>query len=325
MNASRRSLADAVPGSYWLDQPDAPARQPALSGPTTADLAVVGAGFTGLWTALIAKERDPDRDVVVLEALDAGWAASGRNGGFCSASLTHGLSNGLEHFPDEVATLQKLGHANLDEIEAAIARYGMDVNFERTGELSVATAPWQVDGLRDSYDEERRFGADVQLLDQDEVRAEVASPTYLGGLWGRSGCAMLDPARLAWGLRSACLRLGVRIHEGTLVTAIEKAGAGLRLKTSRGSVTAAHVAMATGAFPGPLRRLRAYVVPVYDYVLMSEPLSPAQMDSIGWSRRQGVGDSANQFHYYRLSRDNRILWGGYDAVYYNGGRITAEA
>jgi glycine/D-amino acid oxidase-like deaminating enzyme len=319
-----RSFADAVPASFWLDQPDAPTRQAALVGPTTADLAVVGAGFTGLWTALIAKERDPHRDVVICEALDAGWAASGRNGGFCSASLTHGLSNGLERFPGEIATLQKLGAANLDEIEASIARYGMDVAFERTGELNVATAPWQVDGLREGYAEERRFGADVQLLDQDEVRAEVASPTYLAGLWDRTGCAILDPARLAWGLRAACLRLGVRIYEGTPVEAIDYAGAGLRLRTPHGSVTAGHVAMATGAFPGPLRRLRNFVVPVYDYVLMTEPLSAAQLDAIGWSRRQGLGDSANQFHYYRLSADNRILWGGYDAVYYNGGRISPK-
>jgi glycine/D-amino acid oxidase-like deaminating enzyme len=325
----RRALADAVPGSYWLDQPDAPVRQPALAGATTADLAIVGAGFTGLWTALIAKERDPQRDVVVLEALSAGWAASGRNGGFCAASLTHGLANGVERFPDEIGKLEKLGHANLDEIEAAIKRYGIDCGFERTGELNVATAPWQVDDLRTGYEDARRFGQDVELLDRDAVRAEVASPTYLGGLWDRGGCAMVDPARLAWGLRTACLRLGVRIFEGTPVESISEAGAGLALRTaagqgSGGTVTAAHVALGSGAFPALLRRIRPFIVPVYDYVLMSEPLTPAQMDAIGWQRRQGIGDTANQFHYYRLTRDNRILWGGYDAVYYNGGRIKPE-
>jgi len=325
----RRALADAVPGSYWLDQPDAPVRQPALAGATTADLAIVGAGFTGLWTALIAKERDPQRDVVVLEALSAGWAASGRNGGFCAASLTHGLANGVERFPDEIGKLEKLGHANLAEIEAAIKRYGIDCGFERTGELNVATAPWQVDDLRTGYEDARRFGQHVELLDRDAVRAEVASPTYLGGLWDRGGCAMVDPARLAWGLRTACLRLGVRIFEGTPVESISEAGAGLALRTaagqgSGGTVTAAHVALGSGAFPALLRRIRPFIVPVYDYVLMSEPLTPAQMDAIGWQRRQGIGDTANQFHYYRLTRDNRILWGGYDAVYYNGGRIKPE-
>jgi glycine/D-amino acid oxidase-like deaminating enzyme len=320
-----RALADAVPGSYWLDQPDAPEREPALVGSTTADLAIVGAGFTGLWTALIAKEREPERDVVVLESLAAGWAASGRNGGFCAASLTHGLANGLDRFPDEVAKLEKLGHANLDEIAAAVARYDIDCGFERTGELNVATAGWQVDDLRTGYQDAQRFGADVVLLDRDEVRAEVASPTYLGGLWDRGACAMLDPARLAWGLRAACLRLGVRIYESTPVTSIASSGgAGLRLSTPEGVVDAAHVALGSGAFPALLRRLRPFIVPVYDYVLMTEPLTPAQMDSIGWRNRQGIGDTANQFHYYRLTRDNRILWGGYDAVFYNGGRITPE-
>ena len=116
------ALADAVPRTYWLDRPEAPEPRPALTGATTADLAVVGAGFSGLWTALIAKERDPGLDVVVLEAVAAGWAATGRNGGFCAASLTHGLPNGVDRFGDEVTTLEKLGRRNLDEIEAAVAR-----------------------------------------------------------------------------------------------------------------------------------------------------------------------------------------------------------
>lgn len=316
-----RALADAQPRPYWLDRPEAPAPLDPLDGTTTADLAVIGAGFTGLWTALIAKERAPERDVVMLDAGRVGWAASGRNGGFCAASLTHGLANGIERFGDEMATLEKLGRDNLDEIEAATKRYGIDCDFRRTGDLSVATAPWQLDGLRDGYDDAVRYGADVVLLDEEKTRAEVTSPTYLGGLWNRDGCAIVDPGRLAWGLRDACLRLGVRIFEGSAVESVTRDGAGLRVRTGRGSVTARQVAVATGAFRGPVRRLRAYVVPVYDYVLMTEPLTGAQLASIGWHNRQGVADSANQFHYYRLTADNRVLWGGYDAVYYNGGRI----
>jgi glycine/D-amino acid oxidase-like deaminating enzyme len=319
----RRALADAVPASFWLDRPEAPDRAPALSGAVTADLAIVGAGFTGLWTALLAKERDPDRDVVVLEALGAGWAASGRNGGFCAASLTHGLGNGLDRFPGEIGTLERLGHANLERIGEAVERYGIDCDFARTGELRVAVDDWQVDGLRAETAAAARVGRTLDYLDRDAVRAEVHSPTYLAGVWDRAGCAMLDPARLAWGLRDACLRLGVRLHEGTPVSSITARGAGLELRTPTGTVHARQVALASGAFPALLRRLRSFVVPVYDYVLTTEPLSDAQMDAIGWRHRQGIGDSGNQFHYYRLTRDNRILWGGYDAVYYNGGRITA--
>jgi glycine/D-amino acid oxidase-like deaminating enzyme len=319
----RRSLATAAPEPYWLDRTEAPVRLPALDGAAEADLAIVGAGFTGLWTALIAKERDPDREIVVLEAAGTGWAASGRNGGFCAASLTHGLANGADRFPDEIGTLHKLGHRNLDEIEAAIDRHHIDCDFARVGELHVATEPWQVEDLREGYELARRFGDDVELLDAEAARAQVASPTYRGAMWDRGGTALVDPARLAWGLRAVCLRLGVRVYEDTRVDGIESVGAALRLRTAGGPVTARKVALGSGAFPALLRRLRNYVVPVYDYALMTEPLTGAQLASIGWADRQGIGDGANQFHYYRLTRDNRILWGGYDAVYYNGGRIKS--
>jgi glycine/D-amino acid oxidase-like deaminating enzyme len=328
--AAGRALAGARPVPFWLDRPDAPAPLPALSGHgERADLAVVGGGYTGLWTALLAKEADPGRDVVLVEARRAAWAGTGRNGGFCSASLTHGLANGLERFPAELPALLRLGRENLDQIEKAVSRYGIDCDFARTGELAVATAPWQASALRDSAAAARELGADVTLLDQAAARAAVHSPTYLGGLWDTGGCALVDPARLAWGLRRACLEAGVRIYEHTPVTAIDSepgpAGRGrLTLATPGGTVAARRVALGTGAFAPLLRRLRHYLVPVYDYVLMTEPLSGEQLASIGWRDRQGIGDSANQFHYYRLTSDNRILWGGYDAIYHYGGTIAAE-
>jgi glycine/D-amino acid oxidase-like deaminating enzyme len=318
------SLADAVPEPYWLDQAGAPAPADPLAGADTADLAVVGAGYSGLWTALLAKERDPQRDVVLVEAGAAGWAASGRNGGFCSASLTHGFDNGLSRFPGEMDTLLRLGRENLDEIEATVARYAIDCDFRRDGELQVATAEWQWRDLVAGHAAEVARGLDVRLLDRQEVRAEIDSPTYVGGVWDRAGCALVDPARLVWGLRRACLALGVRLYENTPVDRITRAGAGLALHTPGGVVTAGRVALATGAHGRLLRRLRTFVVPVYDYALMTEPLSDARLAAIGWRNRQGIGDAGNQFHYYRLTADNRILWGGYDAVYYNGGRITPE-
>jgi glycine/D-amino acid oxidase-like deaminating enzyme len=318
------SLRDARPVSYWLDRPDAPAPCPALRGAATADLAVVGGGFTGLWTALLAKERDPARDVLLLEGRRVGWAASGRNGGFCSASLTHGLANGLDRFGAEMPLLDRLGRQNLAEIGDAVARYSIDCGFERTGEMMVATADWQLPGLALAAEAARDLGGDPVLLDAAGVRAEIDSPTYVGGLWDRDGCAMLDPAQLAWGLRQACLDAGVRIHEHSPVTRISRAGGGLRLDTRQGSVRAAQAVLGTGAFPPSLlRRLKLWLVPVYDYALMTEPLSAGQLASIGWRHRQGAADISNQFHYYRLTADNRILWGGYDAVYYNGGLITA--
>jgi glycine/D-amino acid oxidase-like deaminating enzyme len=297
---------------FWLDQSDRPAERESLHQANETDLVIVGGGFAGLWTAVRAKERSPDREVVLVEGSRIAWAASGRNGGFCSSSLTHGRENGESRFPAEIDELESLGLRNLDEIESSVARYGIDCSFERTGALSVATAPHQVKALRET----------PGFLDRDAVRAEVNSPTYLAGSWNQEGTAMLDPARLSWGLADAAQQLGVKIFENTQISSMKKRGDRIVLRTSAGhDISAAQAALGTNAFPSLVRRTRLFTVPVYDYALMTEPLSRDQLDSLGWKNRQGVSDEGNQFHYYRLTKDNRILWGGYDAVYYFGRRI----
>jgi glycine/D-amino acid oxidase-like deaminating enzyme len=304
---------------FWLDGPQ-PADEPALAADAMADLVVVGAGYTGLWAALLAKERHPGRDVVVLEARSAGWAASGRNGGFCAASLTHGLRNGIDRFPAEVRQLERLGRENLDAIEKTVADQGIDCSWERTGELTAATAAWQADQLRELPRLAASVGTDLEWLGAGEVRARVASPTYQGGVLDRDGVAMVDPARLAHGLRAACLRSGVRLHENTPVGSLDHDGAAVRVTTPWATVRAGRVVLATNAFAPVLRRLRSYILPVWDYALVTEPLTPAQRAGIGWADRHGIADAGNLFHYYRLTDDERVLWGGYDAVYHFGGR-----
>ncbi|MGW5849628.1 NAD(P)/FAD-dependent oxidoreductase [Streptomyces sp. NPDC055254] len=318
------SLRDAEPRPFWLDDPRRPQTTPALVGGVTCDLLVVGGGYTGLWTALRAKERDPSADVVLVEADEVGGAASGRNGGFCESSLTHGLHNGLQRWPGEIDLLERLGRENLQAIEDAVDRYGIDCDWERTGSIVVATESYQLAGLAEEAAAAARHGGKPLLLDADAVRAEIDSPTFLGGLWNRDDVAMVNPAGLAWGLKNACLALGVRIHEHTPAGSLDEHGAVLAVRTPYGRITARRVALATNAHPSLLRRHRPYTVPVYDYALMTEPLTEAQLASVGWTRRQGFADSANQFHYVRLSADNRILWGGYDAVYRYGGRVRAE-
>ncbi|MFF1560200.1 NAD(P)/FAD-dependent oxidoreductase [Streptomyces sp. NPDC058279] len=326
MRSVAQSLSEALPVSYWLDDPGKPAAEPALTSDEACDLLVIGGGYSGLWTALIAKERDPARDVVLIEGKEAGWAASGRNGGFCAASLTHGFSNGLARWPGELAKLEELGARNLDEIEAAIARYDIDCDFERTGEIDVATEPHQVEELRELYEEARGLGlADgMRWLDRDEVRAEVDSPTFLAGLWDTDGVAMLNPAKLAWGLKRACLGLGVRIYENTRGLSLAASGAGMAVRTPYGRIFARRVALGTNIFPSLVKRIRPFTVPVYDYALMTEPLTAEQLKAIGWGNRQGLGDSANQFHYFRITPENRILWGGYDAIYPYRGKLDSE-
>ncbi|MGA7989022.1 MAG: FAD-dependent oxidoreductase [Candidatus Dormiibacterota bacterium] len=318
------SLRDAAPRVFWLDDPDAPSLAPRLEGHTLGDLAIVGAGFTGLWTALLTKQRDPSLDVVVLEARRVAAAATGRNGGFCDASLTHGFSNGMSRFPGELDTLDRLGLENLDAIEATVAEHHIDCGLERNGMLDVATEPWQFDELTELAESMREHGYAVDLFDAGAVREQVASPTYHGGLWVHGTTAIVNPARLAWGLRRACVDAGVRIHEGSGVQSLHREGDRIRLSTAHGSVAARQVALATNADRPLLARLRPFILPVYDYVLVTEPLSGAQLESIGWKHRQGIGDSGNQFHYYRLTADSRILWGGYDAIYHFGNRVSVD-
>ena len=312
-----RSLAATTLGSVWLDT-ERPERPPA-AGPTTCDLLVVGGGYTGLWSALHAARRHPDRRIVLIEADRIGWAASGRNGGFVDASLTHGYENGKSRWPNEIDALEHMGMENLDGMQAEIAELGLQVDWQRTGMLTVATEPHQIEWL-----EEAAGQGQGRALDQAQVRAEVDSPTYLAGLFSPDTCAIVDPAKLALELARACVEAGVDVHEHTTARQLISGGAALRVHTDGPVITCRQVVLATNVFPSLLRRNRFHTVPVYDYVLATEPLSEAQLDRIGWRNRQGVGDSANQFHYYRLTADNRIVWGGYDAIYHFGRRIDSS-
>jgi glycine/D-amino acid oxidase-like deaminating enzyme len=315
---ARAALADVVHRPFWLDRPDRPEARPALTGDIHADLVVVGGGLSGLWAAYEARRRFPDWSVVLLEGQRIAEGASGRNGGFVAASLTHGLGNGLARWPDDMPELVRQGQSNLEDIVGVIKSERIDCDLVRSGELDVAVEDYQVADLRDVVAEAARLGLNWQFLDCDAVRARVDSPTYRAGVLDRDGVVMVDPARLTWGLAAAAERAGVAIYEHTRVTGIDRSGSGLHVKTDFGSVRAGRVALATSAFPPLLKRLGHYVVPVYDSVLMTEPLSRDQRDAIGWEDRVGIGDAGNQFHYYRMSEDGRILWGGYDASYYGG-------
>lgn len=309
------SLEGSRLATFWLDDVAADTHPP-FSGSASFDLVVVGGGYTGLWTALMAKQRDPDARVALLEGKRVGWAASGRNGGFCEASLTHGEKNGMSRFPDEYERLEELGLENLDEIEQTVTGLGLDCDFERTGAIAVAVEEHQVAEL-----EADRGAPDTVFFDGPAMRAEIASPTYLAGLWTTRDTAMVHPAKLALELARACTEAGVELFEESVVRGLAAEPDAIELRLDAGTVRADRVALATNAFPSLLKRYRFHTVPVYDYVLMTEPLTDAQLASIGWSRRQGVADMANQFHYYRLTSDNRILFGGYDAIYHFGGRI----
>ncbi len=307
----------AKPAVFWTDRSDKPSGAPCLEGPQRSDLVIVGGGFTGLWAALQALEDNPGRMVRVLEAQVTGFGASSRNGGFCDPSLTHGLGNGHSHWPDDMNTLLRLGDENLAGILASIERYSIDAAAWSTADVSMATEPWQLDELAEAVEIYRHYDQPFRLLDQTQAQMVANSPSYLGGLVNE-GVVLVDPARLCWGLRRAVESLGGVVHDHSRVVDVESGASELRVLTDAGSVAAERVILATNAWAEPDRQIRRYVLPIYDHVLMTEPLSMEQLAAIGWNGREGLADSASQFHYYRLTEDQRILWGGYDANYHFG-------
>src|SRR5688500_7334886 len=209
-----RSLAPARPHVCWMEEA-APAPEHAqLSGAHDADLTIVGGGYLGLWPAVLAKRRNPGQRVVLLEAERIGWAASGRNGGFCEASITHGEENGRARWPEEYDYLERLGSENLDAFESDVHELGLDCQWERPGTLAVAVEPHQTAGLDH-----------MNRLTAEEVRAQINSPLFLGGSFDPE-CALVQPARLARELARVATEHGVEIFEGS---------AAMSIRTPRGS------------------------------------------------------------------------------------------
>ena len=311
---------DAEPRPYWADTVPLAEPTPALQSRLDTDLVIIGGGFTGLWAALYAKEQQPEREVALLESETCGYGGSGRNGGFCFSSLTHTPENGMARFRGEMPTIERLGLENHAALLSDVEELGIDCELERAAFLLVAVNGAQAEDFRSRVGLLRRLGHDAAVLGPEQTRAEVASPLYQGAVSQRSGTALLNPMKLVLGLRDVALSLGVRVFEHTPATDIRDLGRTLRVYTPRGRVEAKKAVLATNAFPPLVRELRRYVLPVYDYVLTTEPLSPERLDSIGWNDRQALEDAGNEFHYYRLTSDDRILWGGFGAVY--GARVN---
>ena len=296
---------------------------PPLEGRRQADVAIVGAGLTGLWTANMLKTMDATQEVVVLEQGIAAYGASGRNAGMLGETIDHTHDLAVAHFGHaEAQRLARLGHENVRDMRHFLDERGIDCDLETSGTLHVALLPSQVEELRASLASAQGLGLDhLRLLDRDEIRAEIHSERYHGALFDPHG-ATLDPVKLVEGLKRAAERTGVSFFERTRVLAIEDNGRALRLRTASGELVARKVVLATNAYTHKLvPGLRFRFIPLYDYVLVSEPLDARQRDVIGWKNRQGVADVRTFFNYYRLTADDRVLWGTSEAVYYPGNRV----
>jgi len=310
-------LSAAQPVPFWTTTvPTLPACLPATSD-LSCDLAIVGGGFTGLWSALKARERHPDATIVVLEAKRCGQDASGRNGGFCAPSISHGVSNALTRHKGEAERLIRLGRDNLDHYARDLEHYGMNAGFERSGKLNVAATPWQAQGLQDMARNYARFGIEHSLLSGAELADKLDSPVYSAGLF-EPNYALVDPARTVAELRRVCLQQGVTICENSGVSKLSRDGTVLQLDTAQAVIRAKQVILATNAAKPLLKRLSLSFIPIFDYSLVTEPMTEAQWASIGWTDRYGIADCGNQFHYFRKTADNRMLWAGYDAIYHYG-------
>ena len=311
-----RALRDVTLFPLWLDNPAAPTPERPLIGRGEADLVIVGGGFTGLWAAIQAKEADPGRDVVLIEAAKVAHGASGRPGGIVSTSIMHGLSNAQRIFPDDLEALERLGHDNAKGFADTLERYDIDAEIEWGGELTVAVDAAHLPGLKEEFELHRRHGYDVVYLDRDEAQAQVASPLYQGAVWSRSNSGTVHPAKLAWGLKAAALKLGVRLYEDSPLTHLESDGAGVTVRTHDGSLRTPKVLLATNAFAAGDRRIKNRVAAIRDRIIATEPLTDEQLARVGWAERQGVYDTRTQLNYTRLTKENRIVFGGRVGYYF---------
>jgi glycine/D-amino acid oxidase-like deaminating enzyme len=310
---------------YWLARNPREAGPP-LEGTWDADVVIVGAGLTGLWSALHLKALEPKTEVVVVERASAAHGASGRNAGMLAEGIDHSHDLAIAHFGrDEARRLVDVGRENVAEMLRFLDERRIGCDLERTGVLHVALLPGHLAALEAALDAARMLGVEsCRLLARDAVRSEIHCDRYQGGLFDPGG-AILDPVKLVHGLKDEAVRLGVAIREQSPVVGLEGDGAGVRIVTASGQVRARRAILATNAYTHHLLPgLRRHFIPFYDYILVSEPLTPAQREAIGWRSRQGVTDVRSFFKYYRLTADDRILWGTSEAQYYSGNRVDAS-
>ncbi|HET8599062.1 MAG TPA: FAD-binding oxidoreductase [Segeticoccus sp.] len=312
--------------SLWLETcEDDLTRRPALSGPTDVDVAIVGAGFTGLWTAYYLSRIDPTLRIAVLEREFAGFGASGRNGGWASA-LFPASRSALAHLPgasaDGAKRLTDHMRASVDEVAKVSAEEGIDAHFHKGGTVSFARSPGQLERARADVAAARRWGdteEDLRLLDADETRSIAQASEVLGGTF-TPHCARIHPARLVRGLARAVERRGVRIYEGTAVRSIAPG----RVETPMGTVRADAILRATEGYTPTLAGLEREVVPIYSLIVATEPLPESVWEQVGLADRPTFTDQRNLIIYGQRTADGRIVFGGRGAPYHFGSDIKGS-
>ena len=311
---------------WWRALGGFPARRPSLPGPTEADVCIVGAGYTGLWTAYYLAGLRPGLRIVVLEAAFAGYGASGRNGGWVTAELPGSRARYARAAGGAagVAALEAELRSTVDEVGRVCEAESIACDYVKGGRLSVATTPSQLARLREGLAaiRERGEGDDVyQFLSGAETRERVNVSGALGGLFAPAS-ARIQPAALAAGLAAAAERRGVRIYEATPVTAIEPDGPGQAVaRTKFGDVRARSVLRCTEGYTAGLPELRRALLPMNSHMVVTEPLGETAWREIGWAGCETLGDEAHAYMYAQRTADGRIALGGRGVPYRYGSAV----
>jgi glycine/D-amino acid oxidase-like deaminating enzyme len=314
-------MTDYGSRSFWLDDtPGELAPRPGLQGPADVDVAVVGAGYTGLWTAYYLAKADPHLRIAVVEKDIAGFGASGRNGGWVSPFFATPLATlAREHGREAAVRMQRAMFDTVDEIGRACEAEGVDARFHKGGSLWVSTSPAQTPRLREvlSGQCDLGFADDWVWLERREVLERLRVEGCLGGLYS-SRYASVHPARLARGLADVVERLGVRVYEGTPALSAGPGG----VETPAGRLSAGSVILATEAYTVQLPGHEKDLVPIYDFMIATAPLPAAFWEEVGWQGREVLSDGRYLLIYAQRTADDRIAIGGTAAPYYFGSRIS---
>jgi glycine/D-amino acid oxidase-like deaminating enzyme len=314
------SVGGATP--LWQDTlptQDRGGPRPPLDGDTTADVCIVGAGYTGLWTAYYLTRADPSLDIVLLDAETAGFGASGRNGGWCSALLPQGIdAMARRHGADASLAMRRAMQRTVDEVGEVAAVEGIDCHWQKGGTLVVARTPAQLERARAEVAHDARWGGidGLRLLDAAEMQERLAVPDAVGGTW-TPHCAALHPARLARGLARVVERRGVRLHEGTRALELRPG----EVRTDRGTVHARQVVRATEAWTPQLPGSRRELVPVYSLVIATEPLPGSVWSRLGLRGRETFSEHRHVIVYGQRTADDRLVFGGRGAPYHYGSAV----
>jgi len=305
--------------SYWFDSLGAePVSRAALPGDLEVDVAIVGGGFTGAWTAYYLKLADPGCRVALLEADTIGFGASGRNGGFCWASVA-GLSNHFKRDPEKGAALREAIKATIDEVGAVCAAEDIEADYRKGGSLTFATNPAQAARVRAHVDGQHALGwseEDVRWLEPAEVREHMRVASCHGGMFSVNS-AGVHPARLARGVADAAERRGAEIYEQTPVTAVEPGC----VRTANGVVRAPRIVLGLAGYLSQIPNYRRDAIPAYNYMVATEPLSRETWERIGLPHGKGFSDSSRFIIYAQRTADDRIAIGGRGLHYYYGSAI----